>query len=48
MKFEAEDVQLRPSDILYVPTSASKQTAIRIAELAATVGTAVLIYRLVP
>ncbi|HEY1925168.1 MAG TPA: polysaccharide biosynthesis/export family protein [Candidatus Acidoferrum sp.] len=48
MKFEAEDVQLRPSDILYVPTSASKQTAIRIAELATAVGTAVLIYRLVP
>ena len=48
MKFEAEDVQLRPSDILFVPTSAAKQTAIRVAELATAVGTGVLIYRLVP
>ena len=48
MKFEAEDVQLRPSDILYVPTSVAKQTAIRVAELATVVGTGVLIYRLVP
>jgi polysaccharide export outer membrane protein len=48
MRFEAEDVQLRPSDILYVPRSAAKQTAIRVAELATAVGTGVLIYRLVP
>jgi len=48
MKFEAEDVQLRPSDILYVPRSASKQAAVRAAELAMAVGTGVLIYRLVP
>jgi len=48
MKFEAEDVQLRPSDILYIPRSAGKQAAIRAAELATAVGTGVLIYRLVP
>lgn len=48
MKFEAEDVQLRPSDILYIPRSVSKQAAIRAAELATAIGTGVLIYRLVP
>ncbi|HUE43404.1 MAG TPA: SLBB domain-containing protein, partial [Candidatus Sulfotelmatobacter sp.] len=47
MKFEAEDVQLRPSDILYIPRSAAKQAAIRAAEIATAVGTGVLIYRLV-
>jgi len=47
MKFEAEDVQLRPSDILYIPRSAGKQAAIRAAEIATAVGTGVLIYRLV-
>ena len=48
MKFQAEDVQLRPSDILYVPTSVGKTTAIRVAELTLAIGTGVLIYRLVP
>jgi polysaccharide export outer membrane protein len=48
MKFQAEDVQLRPSDILYVPTSVGKSTAIRVAELTLAIGTGVLIYRLVP
>ena len=48
MKFQAEDVQLRPSDILYVPTSVSKTTAIRVAELTLAISTSVLIYRLVP
>jgi polysaccharide export outer membrane protein len=48
MKFEAEDVQLRASDILYIPRSAGKQAAVRAAELAMAVGTGVLIYRLVP
>jgi polysaccharide export outer membrane protein len=47
MKFQAEDVQLRPSDILYVPTSAGKTTAIRVAELTLAISTSVLIYRLV-
>ncbi len=45
MKFEAEDVQLRPSDILYIPRSVAKQAAIRAAEIAAAVGTGVLVYR---
>ena len=45
LKFEAEDVQLRPSDILYIPRSAAKQAAIRAAEIATAVGTGVLIYR---
>ncbi len=45
MKFQAEDVQLRPSDILYIPRSAGKQAAIRAAELVTAVGTGVLIYR---
>jgi polysaccharide biosynthesis/export protein len=48
MRFQEEDVQLRPSDILYVPTSAGKTAAFRIAELSLAVGTGVLIYRLVP
>jgi polysaccharide export outer membrane protein len=48
MKFEAEDVQLRPSDILYIPRSAAKQATIRAAEIASAVATGVLIYRLVP
>jgi polysaccharide biosynthesis/export protein len=48
LKFESEDVQLRPSDILYVPRSTAKQAAVRAAELATAVGTGVLIYRLVP
>jgi polysaccharide biosynthesis/export protein len=47
MKFESEDVQLRPSDILYVPTSGSKQAAFKLAELSLAVGTGVLIYRLI-
>jgi polysaccharide export outer membrane protein len=47
MKFEAEDVQLRPSDILYVPRSVAKQAAARAAEIATAVGTGILIYRLV-
>lgn len=48
MKFQAEDVQMRPSDILYVPTSVGKTTAIRVAELTLAIGTGLLIYRLVP
>jgi polysaccharide biosynthesis/export protein len=47
MKFESEDVQLRPSDILYVPNSGGKAMAYRIAELSVAVGSGVLIYRLV-
>ena len=42
---ESEDVQLKPSDILYVPPSTGKAVLIRAAEIAASVGTAVIIYR---
>jgi polysaccharide export outer membrane protein len=47
MKFEAEDVRLQPSDILYVPRSAAKQALIKTAELSIAIGSAVAIYRLV-
>jgi polysaccharide export outer membrane protein len=47
MKFEAEDVRLQPSDILYVPKSAAKQALIKAAEASAAIGTAVAIYRLI-
>src|SRR5437879_9585653 len=41
----AEDVQLQPSDILYVPESASKQALLRAAEFGLAIGTAVTLYR---
>jgi polysaccharide export outer membrane protein len=47
MKFEAEDVRLQPSDILYIPKSAAKQALIKAAEATAAIGTAVAIYRLI-
>jgi protein involved in polysaccharide export with SLBB domain len=47
MKFQAEDLQLRPSDILYVPTSGAKATLVKTGELALAVGTGVLVYRLI-
>ena len=45
MKFETEDIQLRPSDVLYVPTSGAKVTLKRAIGLATAVGTGVLMYR---
>lgn len=42
---KAEDLQLQPSDILYVPESGVKQALLKAAELGAVVGTAVLLYR---
>jgi polysaccharide export outer membrane protein len=48
MKFQAEDLQLRPSDILYVPTSVAKQALLKTAELATSLGPSILIYRLLP
>ena len=48
MRFQAEDLQLRPSDILYVPNSGPAATLLRAGELALAVGTGVLVYRLVP
>jgi polysaccharide biosynthesis/export protein len=47
LRFQEEDLQLQPSDILYVPTSAAKTTLIKAGELALAVGTGILIYRLV-
>ena len=47
MKFEAEDVRLQPSDILYVPKSPAKQAFIKTAELTLAIGTGVVIYRLI-
>jgi polysaccharide biosynthesis/export protein len=45
MKFQSEDLQLRPSDILYVPTSAAKTAAVRAAEASVGLASAVLLYR---
>jgi polysaccharide export outer membrane protein len=42
---QAEDVQLLPSDILYVPDSASKQALIRAAEFGIALGSGVALYR---
>jgi polysaccharide biosynthesis/export protein len=47
MKFQTEDVQLRPSDILYVPTSGTKTSLVKAGELALALGSGVLLYRLV-
>jgi polysaccharide biosynthesis/export protein len=48
LKFEAEDVRLLPSDILYVPKSTGKQALVKAAEVGLAVGTGVLVYRLIP
>ena len=42
-----EDVQLQPSDILYVPNSASRQAMLRAIEVGIGIGTAVALYRIV-
>ena len=47
LKFQAEDVHLQPSDILYVPKSATKQAIFKAAELGTVIGTGVVIYRLI-
>lgn len=47
LKFQAEDVRLQPSDILYVPKSLTKQALLKTAELSAAIGTGVVIYRLI-
>ncbi len=41
----AEDIQLQPSDILYIPESASKQALLRAVEIGVAVGTGVALYR---
>src|SRR4029077_5255195 len=48
MKFESEDVRLQPSDILYVPKSGLKQALIRTGEIGLAVGSAIVIYRIIP
>ena len=42
-----EDVQLQPSDILYVPSSVAKQAMLRAAEVGIAIGTALALYRVV-
>jgi len=43
---EAEDVQLQPSDILYVPQSGAKQALLRSLEFGIALGSGVALYRL--
>jgi polysaccharide export outer membrane protein len=43
---QAEDLQLEPSDILYVPDSAAKQAMIRAAEFGIALGSGVALYRI--
>jgi len=45
MQRQAEDVQLQPSDILYVPDSAARKALLRTAELGIALGTGVALYR---
>ena len=42
---QAEDLQLEPSDILYVPSSGAKQALLRSLELGIALGSAVALYR---
>jgi polysaccharide export outer membrane protein len=45
MQNKAPDLQLRPDDILYVPTSMSKEIGLRGIEAAITVGTGIAVWR---
>jgi polysaccharide export outer membrane protein len=45
-KREAEDVELQPSDILYVPQSGAKQALLRSLEFGIALGSGVALYRL--
>jgi polysaccharide biosynthesis/export protein len=45
MARQAEDVQLQPSDILYVPDSAARKALLRTVELGIALGTGVALYR---
>lgn len=42
---EAEDLQLQPSDVLYIPENAAKQAMLKAAELGLAIGSAVAIFR---
>jgi len=46
LSFQAEDLQMRPSDVLYIPEDKTKAALIQAAQIALAVGTAVAIYRL--
>jgi polysaccharide biosynthesis/export protein len=46
VKREAEDLQLQPSDVLYIPENAAKQAMLRAAELGLAIGSAVAIFRI--
>jgi polysaccharide biosynthesis/export protein len=46
LKRETEDVQLLPSDILYVPDSKAKAALLRAAEFGVALGTGIALYRL--
>ena len=43
---ESEDLQMRPSDILYIPDSRTKQVVLGAVALGVAVGTAVAVYRI--
>ena len=45
MQRQSEDVQLQPSDILYVPNSAGKRAVLRALELGIALGSGVALYR---
>jgi len=45
MERQAEDVQLQPSDILYVPNSAGRQAMLRALEFGIALGSGVALYR---
>ena len=46
LKREAEDVQLHPSDVLYVPDSKAKAAFLRAAEFGVALGSGIALYRL--
>ena len=46
IKMQAEDLTLRPSDVLYIPEDKTKSVLIQAAQISLAVGTAVAIYRL--
>jgi polysaccharide biosynthesis/export protein len=46
VKREAEDLQLQPSDVLYIPENAAKQAMLKAAELGLAIGSAVAIFRI--
>ena len=43
---QAEDIQMHPSDVLYIPTDRTKEALLRTAEIAIGIGAGVALYRL--